>query len=414
MAERSSTDDAALQAAESGERPDAGLRGVDYAGISPLTLPVEALLRAIKALSKLFWISMIGTLLTIFLASLANLGGAAQGSVSIGEYSIPVSVLPIGCLVFAWFMLWLTAARLRMLDGALADDDLTATLALEIFRLDPPVLDVFDVGNLRPFALLSGSSMLLWNWSLFFGSSVGLFFSAIVVPGAAASVNELGVFLVYVLASLAIMVHGGARILGPLRRILERLHGERPKLGLLRVAVAMAVLFGGILATNPDLPRVMTGGEYHLVDPSWANAIDGETLQLEQGVIVVLLGIEALRPDQTCNDAEGAVYPCGRMATTYLQSIVQDRPVRCLVYYGDQGACVPLNEGDPLPETLEDFFGENSLQARMVSAGLAFTEGVGVDIMGQYQDEAQRRRVGAWQGAFEPPSRWAAGPHDRS
>ena len=177
------TADSGQQAAEPSPEPDPGLRGVDYAGISPLTLPVEALLRAIKALSKLFWISMIGTLLTIFLASLAHVGGAVQGSVSVGEYSIPVSVLPIGCLVFAWFMLWLTAARLRMLDGALGDDDLTATLAREVFRLDPPVLDVFEAGNLRPLALLSGSSMLLWNWSLFFGSSVGLFFSAIIVPG---------------------------------------------------------------------------------------------------------------------------------------------------------------------------------------------------------------------------------------
>ena len=409
MTERpSGTDDAGQQAAEPGRRHDPGLRGVDYAGISPLTLPVEALLRAIKALSKLFWISMIGTLLTIFLASLANLGGAAQGSVSVGEYSIPVSVLPVGCLVFAWFMLWLTAARLRMLDGALGDDDLTAGLAREIFRLDPPVLDVFDAGNLRPFALLSGSSMLLWNWSLFFGSSVGLFFSAIIVPGAAASVDEFGVFSVYVLASLAIMLLGMARIVGPLRRILDRLHGEFPKLGVVRVGVAIAVLFGGILATNPDLVRVMTSDVYRPVGPSWANAVDGETLLLEQGEIVVLMGIEALRPDQTCSDTDGAVYECGRQATTFLQSLVQDRPVHCVVFYPDLGVCMVLDEGTPVPSTLEGFFNKNNLQARMVAAGYAFTEGVGADFMGALQDEAQRQRVGAWQGAFEPPSRWTA------
>lgn len=407
MAEpRSGTNDSA-RAAESKE-PDPGLRGVDYAGISPLTLPVEALLRAIKALSKLFWISMIGTLLTIFLASLANLGGPAQGSVSIGEYSIPVSVLPVGCLVFAWFMLWLTAARLRMLDGALGDDDLTATLAREIFRLDPPVLDVFEAGNLRPFALLSGLSMLLWNWSLFFGSSVGLFFSAIIVPGAAGSVDEFGVFSVYVLASLAIMLHGMARIAGPLRRILDRLHGEPPKLGVVRVGVAIAVLFGGILATNLDLPRVMTSDVYRAVGPSWANAVDGETLLLEQGEIVVLMGIEALRPDQTCSDADGAVYECGRQATTFLQSLVQDRPVHCVVFFPNLGVCVPRGEGEGVPTALEDFFTANSLQARMVAAGFAFTEGDGGMYMGTLQDEAQRQRVGAWQGAFEPPGRWVS------
>lgn len=402
------TDDSGHGAAGPTEQPDPGLRGVDYAGISPLTLPAEALLRAIKALSKLFWISIVGTLLTIFLASLANLGGATQGSVSIGEYSIPVSVLPIGCLAFAVFMLWLTAARLRMLDAVLRDDDLTATLAQEIFRLDPPVLDVFDAGNLHRYALMSGMSILLWNWSLFFGSSVGLFFSAIIVPGAAGSVDEFGDFAIYVLASLAIMSVGIARILGPLRRILERLHGERLKVGPLRVAVAFAVLFAGILATNPDLPVVMASEQYRSVGPSWANAIDGETLILEQGEIVVLLGIKALRPDQTCSDANGAIYPCGHQATTYLQSIVQHRPVRCLVYYPNLGACVALDEGDPLPETRDDFFDKNSLQARMVAAGLAFTEGVGVDIMGPYQDEAQRKRMGAWQGAFEPPDRWAS------
>ncbi len=193
--------------AEPAEQPDPGLRGVDYAGISPLTLPAEALLRAIKALSKLFWISIIGTVLTLFLASLANLGGAVEGSVSIGEYSIPVSVLPIGCLAFAMFVFWLTAARLRMLDAALGDDDLTADLAREIFRLDPPVMDVFDAGNLRRFAVLSGFSMLLWNWCLFFGGSVGLIFSATIVRGAAASVDQLSVFGVYLLVTIAIMAY---------------------------------------------------------------------------------------------------------------------------------------------------------------------------------------------------------------
>lgn len=251
---------------------DPGLRSVDYAGISPLTLPAEALLRAIKGLSKLFWISIVGTVLTMFLGSLANLGGAVE-SVSIGEYSIPISVLPIGCLAFAMFMFWLTAARLRMLDVALGDGDLTANLAREIFRLDPPVLDVFDAGNVRPFALLSGFSMLLWNWSLFFGASVGLIFSATIIRGAAASVDQLPVFG---------------------------------------------------------------------------------------------------------------------------------------VYYPDQGVCMVLDEGAPVPSRLEDFFTENNLQARMVAAGFAFTEGVGVEYMGTLQDKAQRQRRGAWQGAFEPPGIWAA------
>jgi len=57
---------------------------------------------------------------------------------------------------------------------------------------------------------------------------------------------------------------------------------------------------------------------------------------------------------------------------------------------------------------VEGFYNENSLQARMVAVGFAFTDGDGGMYMGTLQDEAQRQRVGAWQGAFEPPGRWAS------
>ena len=306
---------------------------MDYGGISPLTLPAEALLRAIKALSHLFWITIAGTVLAIFLAALANLGGSADGALAFGEYSIPVSVLPIGCLAFAMFMLWLTAARFRMLEAALGDDDLTASLARDIFRLDPPVLDVFDAGNLRPFALLSGCSVLLWIWSLFFGSSVGLIFSATIDRGALTSTDEGPIFGVYAVATLVVMAYGATKIVRPLRRILARLHGEPFTVGPIRLVMAMAVLVAGVLVTNPDLFTAFTTEEWRTVGPSRANAVDGETLVLEGGEIVSLGGIAALRPGQTCGDAEGRRYPCGDQATAYLQSLVQDRWVHCFVSY---------------------------------------------------------------------------------
>ena len=221
--------------ATSEPRPDPGLRGSDYAGVSPLTIPAEALVRSIDALSNLFWISIAGTVVTIFLAAVANLDGAATGSLEFGEYQIPLAVLPIACLSFAMFLLWLTAARLRMLLAALGDDDLTANLARDIFRLDPPVLHVFDAGNLRRLALLSGFSVLLWIWSLFFGSSIGLIFSAIVIPGVAASEDESLTLLVYAVATVAIMVYGIARVVPLLRLIHEKLHGQRLKVGAARI-----------------------------------------------------------------------------------------------------------------------------------------------------------------------------------
>ena len=388
-------------------RADPGLRAVDYGGISPLTLPAEALLRAIKALSHLFWITIAGTVLAIFLAALANLGGSAGGVLAFGEYSIPVSVLPIGCLAFAMFLLWLTAARFRMLDAALGDDDLTASLARDIFRLDPPVLDVFDAGNLRAVAPLSGCSVLLWIWSLFFGSSVGLIFSATIDRGALTSTDEGPIFGVYAVATLVVMAYGATKIVRPLRRILARLHGEPFTVGPIRLVMAMAVLVAGVLVTNPDLFTAFTTEEWRTVGPSRANAVDGETLVLEGGEIVSLGGIAALRPGQTCGDAEGRRYPCGDQATAYLQSLVQDRWVHCFVSYPDLGVCMPLEEGEPAPAQLQDALQLENLQAQMVVAGFAFPEGDGIEFMAELRDEAQRARAGAWQGSFEPVGPWA-------
>ena len=387
---------------------DPGLRGADYVGFGPLSIPAEALVRSIRTLSRFFWVSIAGTVVAIFLASLANLLGHVGGSVPFGEYSIPLSVLPTACLCFAMFMFWLTASRLRMLDGALSDDDLTANMARDIFRLDPPVLDVFDAGNLRQFALLSGFSVLLWNWSLFFGISTGLTFSATIVQGAAVSVNETPAFTMYGLFALGVGAYGVASVARPLRRILERLHGSRLKIGLVRIVVAGLLFVGGILATSPDLPRVMFyEDDWQPLPPSRANALNGETLLLEGGRIVVLAGIDALRPGQMCFDAGGVAYPCGAEATTFLQSLVQDDLVACFLTYPDLVGCAIVAEGAPRPR-LRDVYSRRGLAPMMVSAGLAFAEGDGAELLGELQDEAQRRRAGAWRGSFEPPRRWAA------
>ena len=387
---------------------DPGLRSEDYAGIQPLSIPAEALIRSIDSLSNLFWISIAGTVVTIFLAALVNLEGSASGSVQFGEYRIPSGVLPIACLAFAMFLFWLTASRLRMLETALGDDDLTAGMARDIFRLDPPVLDVFDAANLRPFAMLSGVSVLLWVWSFFLGSSLGLIFSATIIHGAAASVDEFPSFLAYAGFTFGVMVYGAVQLNRPLRRILQRLHGARLRIGAARMVVAALVVGGGILTTNPDLASIWLSDTWRAVGPIQANAIDGETLLLEHGEVVKLVGIEALRPDQTCSDADGVIYPCGHQATVHLQSLVQQNAVGCVVSYPNLGLCVPLEAGELPPTQLQDYFVERSFAAQMVSAGLALAEGDGTELLVGLQNEAQRNRVGAWQGAFDPPSQWAA------
>ncbi len=387
-------------------RGDPGLRTEDYAGISPLSIPAEALVRSIDSLSNLFWISIAGTVLTIFLAALALLGGGASAAVALGEYSIPVAVLPATGLAFAMFVFWLTASRLRMLERALGDNDLTADLARDIFRLDPPVLNVFEADNLRPFALLSGASMLLWNWSLFFGASIGLIFSATIAIGIAASVDELPTFTTYVVCALGVMVYGWRALVPRLGGILAKLHGGRFRIGAARSAVAALVFSAGILASNPDLPGSLLREDWVPFGPSPANAISGDTLLLDGAVQVTLVGITALRSDQTCIDRAGADYPCGRQATAHLQALVQDREVYCLTSYGNLGLCFLADADAPLPEWFDRAALRRSLSAQMVRDGYALVEGAGMELYGDMQREAQANRVGVWQGAFEPPAGW--------
>ena len=385
------------------DKPDPGLRLSDYAGISPLSIPAEALVRSIESLSNLFWISLGGTVVTVFLAALVNLVGAGEGALPVGEFDIPLSVLPIACLAFAMFVFWLTASRLKMLLAALADDDLTAALARDIFRLDPPVLDVFAADNLRYFAPLSGFSVLLWNWSMFFGSSVGLIFTATLLQGMAASVDTGPELTAYALATVAIMAYGVSRVLPPLKQIHERLHGKRLRVGLARMVVAAVVAVVGVLATNSEFFKAMDREDWEPLGPALANAIDGETLILDGDEVVVLAGIEALRPDQTCMDADGAVYPCGQEATIYLQSLVRDKPVFCLVAYPNLGICTAMEDGMAVPETDEDLFTATNLAYLMVAAGYAMGEGDAAWLLSDAEKEAQRQRRGAWRGAFEPP-----------
>ena len=79
----------------------------------------------------------------------------------------------------------------------------------------------------------------------------------------------------------------------------------------------------------------------------------------------------------------------------------------CFVYYPNLGICHPVAEGSRRPQIPADVFTDRNLQARMIAAGLAFVEGEGEEFLGELQDRAQRNRVGAWQGAFQPPGRWS-------
>lgn len=57
-------------------------------------------------------------------------------------------------------------------------------------------------------------------------------------------------------------------------------------------------------------------------------AVDGDSLVAE-GRRVRLLGIDAPEYAQTCGDARGCDYPCGREALAFLQKLIASEKVEC-------------------------------------------------------------------------------------
>ena len=59
-----------------------------------------------------------------------------------------------------------------------------------------------------------------------------------------------------------------------------------------------------------------------------AEAVDGDTLR-PGDVRVRLTGLDAPEPDQTCIDAGGASWPCGRQARGFVAGLIEGQPVTC-------------------------------------------------------------------------------------
>ncbi len=293
--------------------------------VQHLSIQAASLVRAIDGLSTMFWLSIGGTILTVLFAGLNQLpGNVASDSIYIGEYQIPKSILPVASLGFAAFVFWLTSTHLKMLDQVLNDSRMPFETMQEIFTLNPPVLNIFHPDNHRPFKLATGSSILLINWSVFFGNSIAFTFASAVQRGASLSDSELPELITFGVLTLAIITYGVRAIDAPLDRILERLHGSTFEFGWARVLLGIALILGVAAVNNIDQFRNPSDQPDGLLGPAMANAIDGETLFIN-GIEVQLIGIDAMEPDQICLDKGGTDYPCGRAATRHLQDLVADR-----------------------------------------------------------------------------------------
>jgi len=131
-----------------------------------------------------------------------------------------------------------------------------------------------------------------------------------------------------------------------------------------------------------------------------ASVVDGDTLEI-QGTRVRLWGVDAVESSQTCLDAAGKVWPCGRRAAFALADFLGARTVSCTRRDTDRyGRTVAVCS-----------VGGVEINRWLVEQGwaLAYVRyGGGVYLEAQRQAQGARR--GIWQGSFVPPWEYRRNP----
>jgi endonuclease YncB( thermonuclease family) len=159
------------------------------------------------------------------------------------------------------------------------------------------------------------------------------------------------------------------------------------------LVTALVFLAGFYAVSRPRLDRALAERQPPLVGQAWI--VDGDSIRLA-GRSIRLDGIDAPEWDQTCLDADGRTWRCGRAASRALREHIRGQTVSCrpraLDRYGRTIAVCALADG-------------SDVNAWMVREGFAIASGfAGAYAAEQAQAKAARR--GIWDGTFISPANW--------
>lgn len=136
-----------------------------------------------------------------------------------------------------------------------------------------------------------------------------------------------------------------------------------------------------------------TGPQEPISGRPWV--IDGDTVSIAK-LHIRLEGIDAPETEQTCTDAGGKAWPCGRIAARELRKHISAQDLTCkprvLDKFGRVLAVCFLADG-------------TDLNAWMVRQGWALAFGFD-KIYEAEENEAKAARRGVWTGTFMPPWEW--------
>jgi endonuclease YncB( thermonuclease family) len=122
-----------------------------------------------------------------------------------------------------------------------------------------------------------------------------------------------------------------------------------------------------------------------------ARASDGDSIRIGEQRLR-LVGLDAPELDQTCTDAAGATWACGRIARQRMEALLAAGPVSC------------TGEGR---DRYSRILATCRVDGRDIAATMV-TEGLAIDT-GRYGSEerlARAGRTGLWAGRFVPPRQW--------
>jgi endonuclease YncB( thermonuclease family) len=148
-----------------------------------------------------------------------------------------------------------------------------------------------------------------------------------------------------------------------------------------------------LLETYLYPPEILTSGT------GMIRVTDGDSFQLGARRLR-LNGIDAPEYHQTCQDANGRDWECGKAARASLEALLRSPNLKCEAEAQDQyGRSIATCNADDLPD----------IAAAQVSAGMAVShEYYGVRSYGDEEDAARSAKRGIWTGNFTPPSEWRA------
>jgi endonuclease YncB( thermonuclease family) len=138
-----------------------------------------------------------------------------------------------------------------------------------------------------------------------------------------------------------------------------------------------------------------------IIEPRGQNirVADGDSFAIG-GQKMRLVGIDAPEYGQTCKNASGAAWQCGKMARASLELMIRQPDLSCMATAVDQyrRALVTCSTAD-VPD----------IASAQVLAGMAISNAYfGIRNYGEEEDIAHNAKRGIWIGEFVPPAEWRA------